>query len=430
MYIKYHTIYSAVACGVLLGLLLWACDGQEEPACAAGEPYLTLRFTSAQAGAPTRAAGGASYEEGTAYENRIDFEQDDYRVYFFTDGAPRQQENTFIARFIPEQVTAIESEGGTRYTVTGKVPEALASRSAFKVVMLANWGTYADGDFTAGKTTIDDICTAEWARYDAFRTDEFTADGGGRLIPFYGVCDYKDVRFSSGQVTALQDELALLRAVAKVEVVLDSSMASFTDVAICNYNGKGYCAPYGVYTKEQYNYDYSAALGAPGFVENPHLAGGKNDATGKRQSFKCVKERSQSGMETWLAYLPEYDNSGSDYSYIEVKFDYQTAADNPYRLYFADYADDGTTDAYADAASGAYVDRADNVHAVKAGNVHAVRAGNVHAQRASALARYDILRNNFYRFMVTLRDRVPAVNVDKWENSYDNEFDYIRVVDD
>ncbi|MCD8292717.1 MAG: hypothetical protein LUC23_03005 [Prevotellaceae bacterium] len=437
MYIKYHTLYSAAACGVLLAVLFWACEGQEMPAGAAGESYLTLRFTSAEAGAPTRADGGASYEEGTAYENRIDFEQDDYRVYFFTTGAPRQQENTFIARFIPEQVTAMESAEGARYTVTGKVPEALASRSAFKVVMLANWGTYADGDFTAGKTTIDDICTAEWACYDAFRTDEFTA-GGGRLIPFYGVCDYKDVRFSSGQVTALQDGLALLRAVAKVEVVLDSSMASFTDVAICNYNGKGYCAPYGVYTKEQYHYDYSAATGVPGFVENPHLAGGKNDATGKRQSFKCVKERSESDMETWLAYLPEYDNSGSDYSYIEVKFDYQTAADNPYRLYFADYADDGTTDAYADTASGAYAVKAgnareagaSNVHAERAGNVRAERAGNVRAERASALARYDIVRNNLYRFMVTLRDRVPAVNVDKWENSYDNEFDYIRVVDD
>ncbi|MCD8309644.1 MAG: hypothetical protein LUB83_00275 [Prevotellaceae bacterium] len=396
MQIKYHAIYIAVVCGLSLQALLCACDGQEETAGVTGEHRLTLRFTSSKAGTPTRAAD-ALYEEGTDYENRIDFEGEDYRIYFFTAGAADQKRNTLIARFIPEQVSAWGSGGSERYSVTGKVPESLLSCSAFKVVMLANWGNYADGEFIAGKTTVDDISTAEWARYDAFPTGESSSTGGSRLIPFYGVCDYTGVRFDSGEVTALQGDLTLLRAVAKVEVVLDSTLATFSDVSVCNYNGQGFCAPYGIYTKGQYDPADSSFAGTAGFVEGLHLVGGKNDATGKRHSFKCVRQRSDSEMETWLAYLPEYDNSGNDYCYIEVRFDYQTAADEPYKIYFADYAD-GTTDAYVNAAGGS--------------------------------ARHDILRNNLYRFMVTLRDRIPAVDVDLWENSYDNEFDYIRVVED
>lgn len=38
--------------------------------------------------------------------------------------------------------------------------------------------------------------------------------------------------------------------------------------------------------------------------------------------------------------------------------------------------------------------------------------------------RFDIARNNLYRFTVTVRDNRLTVNVQEWQYAYDNEYTF------
>ncbi|MCD8208191.1 MAG: hypothetical protein LUD72_09675, partial [Bacteroidales bacterium] len=123
--------------------------------------------------------------------------------------------------------------------------------------------------------------------------------------------------------------------------------------------------------------------------------------------------------ETWRAYVPEYDNTLNaslprepaqtaqgvtnyngreywynnydDYCYISMKL---RGVDEEFIIYFADYDDDGTTTAYDEGGD--------------------------------TSKRLDILRNNIYRFYVQQSNGSLAVTVDKWENEYDNSYDFGR----
>ena len=94
--------------------------------------------------------------------------------------------------------------------------------------------------------------------------------------------------------------------------------------------------------------------------------------------------------EKWIAYLSEYRNidAGDKYSCIEVRFDAQTDEDEPHRVYFANYDESGKTDS------------------------------NDNAKR------FNIARNNLYRFTITVRDSRLMVNVQEWKYAYDNEYTF------
>ncbi len=94
--------------------------------------------------------------------------------------------------------------------------------------------------------------------------------------------------------------------------------------------------------------------------------------------------------EKWIAYLPEYQNidAGDKYSYIEVRLDAQTDEDESYKVYFANYNESGKTD------------NNDNTK------------------------RFNITRNNLYRFTITVRDNRLTVNVQEWKYTYDNEYTF------
>ncbi|MCD8302072.1 MAG: FimB/Mfa2 family fimbrial subunit [Prevotellaceae bacterium] len=393
----YKHILPALAvtvCAVAL-LPLASCTGDD-----------TLREeTTPDEGAPARlsltmrtramAAGEQGYEEGSQYENYLDVAHGDYKIYFFDSG------NRYIARFEPDGFVASEGGGYTTYNVLGSMPQELADHSEdFKMVVLANWGgTYPDeeADFTPGETTIDDICGAEWAQYSHLTDFDLSP---GNLIPFYGVHEYKDIKFSSHGSTTLPEPVTLLRAMAKVEVVLqldngNEEEVPFEDVTVHRYNDRGYCAPESVYS--QYDYDSGYTDWGSDFAEGIHLVNGINDGNGapeeKELQFAGPQATPASGKTayTWVAYLPEYSNTTSpdDYAYVEVKL-----RGLPYRIYFANYTG-GTTDAYDGSQSAPdFPDR------------------------------YDIHRNNLYRFIVTLGDQELNVQVKVWDNEYENEFEF------
>lgn len=397
-----HTTGAAALLALLLLLCVSCSDDGISTASINGD-----NGDSVTVGLTLRAAGGYTgngFETGTGYENYIDVADGDYRIYFFenkdTDGNDK-----FIAKFNPTGVVPIEDSDYTRYDVQGEVPSKLLQYTTFKIVMLANWGnTYDDENFDSD-TTIKDICTTEWSTYNHKENFELSPSN---LIPFYGVNTYSDVTFKKGDFTKLDGELTLLRAMAKVEVTFDSDFLEeepatyFTDVKVCRYNDKGYCAPEKAYQKTNYDNDYNYATD---FLDDVHLVGTKYDgetATVQYNGYNDYEgtvgtpiERSLQFQPNedgtmWYAYVPEYDNTTNtnDYAYIEVMLSYRGYEEGPHRIFFANYDEEtGTTD------------------------------------NSKVADRYDIERNNLYRFIVSL-DTDFRVHVNKWTEEWTNDFVY------
>lgn len=381
--------------GTWMFCLLWtlascsreAAENPDVP--SGGEATLNIGFKI-----PTRAAA-EGYEDGETDENYIDIAGGNYRIYFFDTN------DKFIASFDPSGFITADGNDYRQYNVLGKAPDALVKHSSFKMVVLANWPEYpednANTTLTAGRTTIADICDASWAQYDCLTDGNETNPASvaldpdaGRLMPFYGVHAYSNVTFKPGVATILSEPVTLLRAMAKVEVILqtdDDSDLSFSSLKINRYNATGYCAPKDVFHQDSYDHNGSWA---DDYTRTLHLVGDQNDDKEKELSFRCVQQWDENWKryEKWTAYLPEYRNTeaGDAYSSIKAKFNIQLADDDPYTIYFAEY-DGGKTD-------------------------------------NSDANRLNIERNNIYRFTVTVRDRRLVVNVQEWKYAYDNNYTF------
>lgn len=347
---------------------------------------------------PTRAAA-EGYEDGETDENYIDIAGGNYRIYFF------DVNDNFIARFEPSGFIATEGSDYCHYSVLGKAPDALVEHSNFfKMVVLANWPSYPEDlnekkeenlPLVEEKTTIEEICTADWAQYDCLLDNETTPPTAialnpdeRKLMPFYGVHEYEDITFTPGQATLLEEPVTLLRAMAKVEVILetdDDLDLSFSSVAINRYNARGYCAPKDVFTQDDYDHGENPD---EDYVKDLHLTNeGKNDEDEKELVCRSVRmwtDEDGTRHEKWEAYIPEYKNIdvGSTCSCIKVKLD--DVQTEPYTIFFANY-------------DGGQTDNSD---------------------------RLNIERNNIYRFIVTVHDSRFKVNVQEWKYAYDNEYTF------
>lgn len=372
-----------IVTGTLMLLVLWAtsCSHDTEDFGMYDKETALSIGLRLPARSPKSSEG---YEVGETYENYIDIENNNYRIYFFTS------DNRLIARFEPDGFVVTEGSDYRDYSVLGKAPAALADHKNFKMVVLANWPQYGDDTMKTGETLLADICDAGWGQFDSFSSFEL---GPERLIPFYGVHEYNNIELKSGEATLLPEPVTLLRAVAKVEVILktdDHFDLSFSEVKIRRYNKKGYCAPKDVFSQD--DYDHSGEWNSD-YVSGLHLVKDSNDAEEKIQNFRLANrwiDVDGNKYEKWIAYLPEYQNidAGDEYSCIEVRLDAQTGEDEPHRVYFANYDESGETD------------------------------NNDNARR------FDINRNNLYRYTITVRDNRLTVNVQEWKYAYDNEYTF------
>ncbi len=386
MRIKRNNIIGTLVCGLLVMAGLTACSELSLDDLHNGtfdsKSQIVLTFVTPNDNASTRSADGDpdGYEAGIGYENTVNIDAGDYKMYFFTYESGDEKGGTLIAEFKPGRITSTSTSSTTTYTVTGDVPEELKNVSSFRVVMLANWGSYPS--VTVGNTTIDDLVEGQYTTFSA--STKFTIDADN-LIPFYGLQEYSGVTFKEGTTTTLPTPISLLRAVAKVEVILteDSYVDAFEAVSIVNYNSQGYCAPAGVYVAADYDTNESKNPDTNDWpdewVGGLHLVGGANDSGSKIQAFMQIASATQ---DTWRIYVPEYSNSGDDYSYITV-----TVNGEQYNIYFADYTD-GETD------------------------------------NTDTSNRYNIKRNNLYRFYVTYKYNHIRVFVETWENVFDNEWKF------
>lgn len=369
--------------GTLMLLVLWSTScshGTETFGISEKETDLSIGLRL-----PTGSlAAIEGYEVGETYENYIDIENNNYRIYFFTS------DDKFIARFEPDGLVVAEGSDYRNYNMLGKAPAALGNHKNFKIVVLANWPQYGDDMMKTGETLLADICNAGWAQFDSFSSFEL---GPEQLIPFYGIHEYNNIEFKSGEATLLPEPVTLLRAVAKVEVILETDDhfdLSFSEVKIRRYNKKGYCAPKDVFS--QGGYDHGGEWNND-YVNDLHLVGNSNDTEEKTQDFHFANQWTGTDgnkYEKWIAYLPEYQNidAGDKYSCIGVRLDVQTNEDEPHKIYFAGYDENGKTD------------------------------NNDNAKR------FDITRNNLYRFTITVRGNKLTVNVQEWKYTFDNEYTF------
>lgn len=342
----------------------------EEPAVTEERSFLNIALAVPMADVDPTATDG--YQDGDSYENYIDIDRGRYRIYFF------DKQDKLIEEFRPAGFSTVDGSDYRKYELFGITPKALAGQSPFKVIVLANWPAYPA--VSPGQTTIDDICNSDFSRFNCL-TDFGLSPEANRLIPMYGIRRYENVVFKKGERTVLSEPITMLRAMAKVEVMLNAGNdISITDVTLHRHNALGYCAPQGVYSQD----DYGQGLDwTNDYLHRLHLVGGNNDAdaTGRQLPFRCVGQ--DSGKKKWIAYIPEYRNvtsdgtAAEDEAYIDLHLNIQTADEPPFRIYFAKYGPDGATNT-------------DNV------------------------TRMDIERNNIYRFTVKMADNRMFIFVRQW----------------
>lgn len=341
------------------------------------------------------------YETGSELENTLNLSRG-YRIMFFTadgDGGGKYIAS-FYANYNPPQV---RPDGTYRYNLIGSFPNDLPTK--FKLVVMANWPGYpseaADAPLLLqkGVTTIKDVTTHQSSQFDYAQSLGSWIDED-HLIPFYGVREYdlsqidnsiigNDGKIKEDAYINLSGDnlaLPLLRAMAKVEVVLDNDLMAFESVSIDRYNAKGFCAPYSSDSDWKYDhsdYDHNSTWSLD-YVKALHLtaAGNANDAGVKteRVEFKKISDATPTTKERWVAYIPEYRNVGvDDYCSITVAVATpdgtpESVASGKYtkKIYFATNGSSTFNDLYADTYA-----------------------------TLTQPGRYNIERNNIYRFSVT-----------------------------
>ena len=109
---------------------------------------------------PCRRHPEGAYDDGTgtAFENCIDLQNENYRFYFF------DEHDKYLSAFRTVQLTPAsdDTDRSKIYEVIGKTDRALPAK--FKVVALANWPSYP-GTPEEGRTTIEELCSAPTGQY-------------------------------------------------------------------------------------------------------------------------------------------------------------------------------------------------------------------------------------------------------------------------
>lgn len=308
------------------GDLTWAAEAQ------AGF-YITVGDAvpgTAPAASATRAAMTAAdgYDPGQGYENYIDIEAGDYRFYFF------DSDDQFVSQFEPTVIRPVYEGVGTKtYEVRGMVNATTIVGQPFKVLVLANWGTYPE---PAAGTTLQSMLTAS-APSNVYTYSRSMPSQSAR-IPLFGIKLFSDIKFANNTLTDI-GTLHLLRALAKITVSCGTPGYNMSRVRLTRYHTTGLKAPLGVNTEAGYVHgDYDLD-----YVDNVSLPAGV--ATGTDLEFVKTADN----PATYTIYVPEYRNVDtrdadrltplSTYTRIKVNFDDCLDPDDHSRLrdYYIDF---------------------------------------------------------------------------------------------
>lgn len=307
-FISYLTI-------VLAALLLGACNSIMDDEVCADQPSDTttpvqIGFTLTTGDVSSRAITEGE-DPGSERENYIDIANNNFRILLFNT------DNKYLTALKVNRITQTGNDG-TTYYVEGELDEAYTD---FKLVVLANWGMYADN--WTSETTIADVCETTYSYAIDFDIDD-------DLIPMYGVQTYNDVELRANLLTQLTDEIDLLRAMAKIEVTCSAEDITLTGATLHHYNTSGHCAPANVYSDTADDWGWSDNDVCNHTVHIP-----ADVSSADNLPFTPTDEG-------YIVYVPEFDNTDvTRQSYISVSL--QHSDDNaPVNLdntniYFCEY---------------------------------------------------------------------------------------------
>lgn len=241
---------------------------------------------------------------GTGFENRILPES--LRVAIYTT------DNTLVG-MVEELVYWPINEDGSRYQFKGIVPEALLNNASSLTA-----GTAPDYKFMVyANCTEDDNATMTYSY------DDLDITTGA--IPMWGVKQSNISNLLRNRVQEL-GVISLLRAVAKVEVIVDETLTECTinSVSINYHNRKGYVLPTG----------WDSALSTTELDRDAIFRGYRSLHTSAHNFIEA-----ESGRK-YIMYLPEYDNQlFADYeAKLTVSVNYNATTLNfPDALQFKSY---------------------------------------------------------------------------------------------
>ena len=310
---------AGLAC--MLTLVLAGCSGgapasdePDEPEAPAAACIMQLHLDLGSAAAPASRANSTDsdvLESGSGRENYID--PQDLQVYLFEATASGADEtaskliccltsdlNSSRSQIQLEPVDDKRTVYRLSFDVKDVLENAETDPQSFKVMVLANWGTYPE--VTPGVTTLANILSGSLADF----ASPFTlSDDNDHKIPFYGIRQYDNIRFTRNVPVQPAGDLWLLRALAKIDVCdAADSERKIAYVQFHCWNSKYYRAPLQPYD----------AAGGTQSVTSPSLPNGTYQGSG------WVWPEYQNGGYYWCAerdsknhivfYTVEFKNTG------------------------------------------------------------------------------------------------------------------------
>lgn len=237
-------------------------------------------------------SGTGEYNPGSGLENYIDLENDLKIVLFDPD-------NVFLGEMTNFWVTPVETyDSSKRYYIEASTTVDI-SNGKFKVLVLANWGTYPQ------TWTLENV----WDQTYNFKSAELSMNN---TIPLFGIKEVKLDKIEPFQATNI-GTIHLLRAFAKIEVILDDpdDYWHFSKLELTHYNKGGFCAPTNIdsesdYKKDSWTDDYTTWLSIPSDTE-----------IGKDLAFVPTSDNH------YVVYVPEYDNNSSSVEQARICVDFE-----------------------------------------------------------------------------------------------------------
>ena len=332
---------------------------------ASPRPTMGITISLGASGKTTRTTRAddpldGGFEQGAGLENYLGIDNNNYRIYFFD-----ADDDTFIDAFKlllrPTVVTTETGSGNTNYIYyqfRGEVPVNLPLR--FKLVTLFNWPDYpeiissdeepVDGAYNLipGVTTISDLYKHAKSKFTALSgnlsgDDPWLSKTGNHLIPFYGVREF-NLRDYTDEIETKDDgseqirgniyvdisktgkgvatPLPLIRAMAKVELIfsdLSGLDLTFDKVSLTKVNPEGFCAPEAT-DYDDYDHGYSWESD---FTQKVHLPWAeestqKNSPTPK-EGLAMSNSEDERLLQKWVAYVPEFLNGKEDECRIQIE---------------------------------------------------------------------------------------------------------------
>ncbi|MCD8207400.1 MAG: hypothetical protein LUD72_05645, partial [Bacteroidales bacterium] len=254
--IKIHIILAALLAMPLTSCVYDTYDNNDSTETGPAQMRITVAMPLGVIG-----EGG---EYGTGWENYIDFAGDDWRLYLFNDSDDCEVYGEVTAG---DLLSVTANADSTKYTMVANFPdgflESIASNARIGYCLLANWGYYET--VTLGKTLLlslvdelyanfsfetawgyqaggEESFSDDYAKFDAMVDENGTALMPSKdvRIPFYGAQKTESLNLKQGEIWDVYYEITSIRAVAKVEVIMESTNVEIEELKLVGYNNQGY----------------------------------------------------------------------------------------------------------------------------------------------------------------------------------------------